>query len=222
MQILNDFEKSIGYTFKDESILKLSLTHPSYANEHNLKKCDTNQRLEFLGDAVLELVSSDFLYNNYIDIDEGTLTKYRVKIVCEESLSKVARKLNIEKFLLLGNGVNKSDATQNDSIMCDAIEAIIGAIYIDSGIDNAKDFIYKYIISEIDLNHVDSDYKSIIQEKANKERVNLRYELVKEMGPDHDKRFIVRVIYNDIMEEGIGKSKKEAEQNAARLARMKL
>ena len=226
MQDLNSFEKLIGYKYNDQSLLKLALTHPSYANEHNINKYHTNQRLEFLGDAVLELVSSDFLYKYYEEADEGFLTKTRSSIVCEKSLSDIARELSLFEYLLLGNGESSSSIKDNDSVMCDTIEAIIGSIYKDSNLENAQEFIYKYILTEDRLylaNYNHDDYKSIIQEKANHDKAILKYDVIEEYGPDHDKTFVVKINYaNKIFEIGTGKSKKEAEQNAAKLALSKL
>lgn len=221
MHNLNLLQNEINYYFKDENLLLLSLTHPSYANEHN--KCQTNQRLEFLGDAVLELVSSDFLYKNFNDYNEGKLTKIRANLVCENSLSKVARDIKLYNYLLIGNGENADQIKNNNSIMCDTIEALIGAIYLDSDIDEASKFIKKYILTNDNMIFRKDDYKSIIQEIANRDKVTLQYELVKEYGPDHDKSFIIKINYdNKIIEEGFGKSKKEAEQDAARLALNKI
>ena len=136
-----ELEKIIKYSFKNKEHLLLSLTHPSYANENNIDKIHTNQRLEFLGDAVLELISSDFLYNLYLDYTEGALTKTRAKLVCEENLSDVARKLKLYDFLLIGNGESRDNLKNNNSTMCDTLESIIGAIYLDAGIQDAKEFI---------------------------------------------------------------------------------
>ncbi len=214
-----ELEKIINYSFKNKELLLLSLTHPSYANENNIDKVHTNQRLEFLGDAVLELISSDFLYNLYENYPEGALTKTRAKLVCEENLSNVARKLKLNNFLLIGNGESRENLKNNNSTMCDTVESIIGAIYIDSGLDETKKFIYQHILTEENLSKTYNDYKSILQEKANYNNIVLKYELVSESGPDHNKTFKIAVYYDGKnLAEGIGKSKKEAEQNAAKLA----
>lgn len=218
-----ELEKIINYSFNNKELLLLSLTHPSYANENNIDKVHTNQRLEFLGDAVLELISSDFLYNLYVDYPEGALTKTRAKLVCEENLSEVARKLELYNYLLIGNGESRENLKKNNSTMCDTVESIIGAIYMDSGIEDAKIFIYKYILTEENLSKTYHDFKSILQEKANYNNIILKYELVSESGPDHNKTFKIAVYYDGKnLAEGIGKSKKEAEQNAAKLALEKL
>ena len=214
-----ELEKIIKYSFKNKEHLLLSLTHPSYANENNIDKIHTNQRLEFLGDAVLELISSDFLYNLYLDYTEGALTKTRAKLVCEENLSDVARKLKLYDFLLIGNGESRDNLKNNNSTMCDTLESIIGAIYLDAGIQDAKEFIYKFILTEENLSKTYNDFKSILQEKANFNNKILKYEIVSETGPDHNKTFKIAVFYDDKkLAEGIGKSKKEAEQNAAKVA----
>ena len=219
MQSSKLLEKNIRYEFNNKSYLQQALTHPSYANEHHIDKCFTNQRLEFLGDAVLELVSSDFLYKKYQNADEGNLTKSRASIVCEETLSNIARNLKLYEYLLVGNGEDRNALKDNNSIMCDTFEAIIGAIYIDGGMEKASSFVRDFVLSLDNVIHTSFDYKSIIQELANKNKCQLFYELVEEYGPDHNKTFVICVHYSDnIIEKGIGKSKKEAEQNAAKAA----
>lgn len=218
--MLNNFDKFetiINYQFVNKDLLLLSLTHASYANENNIKKTNTNQRLEFLGDAVLELISSDFLYSLYEDYNEGDLTKIRAKLVCEENLACIARDLRIYDYLLIGKGESKNSIMNNNSTMCDSIEALIGAIYMDGGINQAKKFIDKFILTDANLNKSNNDYKSVLQEIANKNSIELKYEILSEMGPDHDKRFEVAAYYGGrIIGSGIGKSKKEAEQLAAK------
>ena len=219
MQNSDLLQKNIKYKFNDKSYLQQALTHPSYANEHHINKCYTNQRLEFLGDAVLELLSSDFLYREYDNADEGTLTKYRAGLVCEESLSNIARQLKLYEYLLTGNGEDSKKLKDNNSIMCDTLEALIGAIYIDGGMENASYFVKDFILNDDNLTHKNFDYKTIIQELANKNRLKIFYELVDEYGPDHNKTFVICAHYGErVLTKGIGKSKKEAEQNAARAA----
>lgn len=214
-----ELESIINYSFLDKELLSLALTHPSYANENKIDKLSTNQRLEFLGDAVLELVSSDFLYKTHQDFDEGSLTKTRSVLVCEESLADVARKLRLYDFLHIGKGESSKNLMNNNSTMCDTLESLIGAIYLDTGIDSAKEFIYKYILTYENLNRTSNDYKSLLQEKANSKNLQIRYEVIKEYGPDHDKNFKTAVYIGDkILGTGTGKSKKEAEQNAAKQA----
>jgi len=215
---VDELESIIKYSFNNKDLLLLSLTHASYANENNIKKNNTNQRLEFLGDAVLELISSDFLYSLYSEYNEGELTKTRAKLVCEENLAETARELELYKYLLIGKGENRNNLMNNNSTMCDSIEALIGAIYLDGGIINAKKFIYSYILTDENLHKSNNDFKSLLQEIANKNNVSLKYETVNESGPDHDKRFEVVVYYDEkVIGSGIGKSKKEAEQIAAKI-----
>ena len=223
MHNLNILQNTIDYVFKDENLLILSLTHASYAHEHNQSVSVSNQRLEFLGDAVLELVSSDFLYNYFKENDEGFLTKNRARLVCASSLASIARNLKLYDYLLIGKGENPSDVMKNDNIMCDTLEALIGAMYLDGGLSVAEKFIKRFVLCDENLSNVSTDYKSLLQEKANRDKVKLKYELIREMGPDHDKSFVVRLNYNEtIFEEGFGKTKKEAEQNAAKLALTKI
>ena len=213
----DELEKNINYRFVNKDLLLLSLTHASYANENNIKKTNTNQRLEFLGDAVLELISSDFLYSLYTDYNEGDLTKLRAKLVCEENLAIIARNLKLYNFLLIGKGENKDSLMNNNSTMCDTVEALIGAIYKDGGIDQAKKFIDTFVLTKENLNKSNKDFKSILQEIANKYNIELKYEIINELGPDHDKRFEVAAYYGSRkIGSGIGRSKKEAEQIAAK------
>lgn len=215
---LSELEVEIQYSFNNKNLLLLALTHASYANENNIEKTYTNQRLEFLGDAVLELISSDFLYNKYDKFNEGVLTKTRAKLVCEDNLADVARELKLYNYLLIGKGENKESLMHNNSTMCDTVEALIGALYIDGGLETAKKFIDIYILTNENLNKSNSDFKSILQEKANRNSLQLKYEIISETGPDHNKKFKIAVYYdNIIIGEGLGKSKKEAEQNAAKI-----
>lgn len=216
------FEILINYIFKDKKLINTAFIHPSYANEHNLEKYMTNQRLEFLGDSVLQVVSSNFLYEKYPNFDEGKLTKIRSKLVCENNLSEVARKLYLYENILLGNGENKYKVKNNNSIMCDTIEAVIGAIYLDGGIDVASNFIKEFILTEDNLNKANTDYKSIVQEFANKINQKIEYRLDDEVGPAHDKEFFVSLLFNNVVYgSGSGKTKKDAEQNAAKSAFVK-
>ncbi len=220
---IENLESLINYSFNDRELLFLSLTHPTFANENNIDKCHTNQRLEFLGDAVLELISSDFLYKLFDNYSEGLLTKTRALLVCEKNLASVARQIQIYNYLLIGKGENRQNLMNNDSTMCDAIEALIGAIYLDGGLDSAKTFINSFVLTEENLNKSSNDYKSKLQEKVNAINKRLIYEVIKETGPDHDKKFEVRALIDDkVYGIGVGRSKKEAEQDAARQALGKL
>ncbi|WAW14143.1 ribonuclease III [Peptostreptococcus equinus] len=214
------FENQIGYTFKDKEYIQIALTHSSFANEH--KEYKYNERLEFLGDSVLGLVISDYLFNERKDLPEGKLTKLRANVVCEESLSVVARKLDLGKFLFLGKGEKSSGGRDRDSILADATEAVIAAIYLDGGFENAKKFILHnlrdVIIKTVDGN-IFRDYKTILQEIIQSKNGKLCYKLIEEKGPDHNKEFEMQVkCGNKVLGTGKGKNKKDAEKDAARNA----
>lgn len=211
-------EGRIRYHFSDPGILFHALTHSSYANEMRVEKEKNNERLEFLGDAVLELVTSEYVYKEYGDLTEGDLTKLRASIVCEQTLSSCARDLNLGEFLLLGKGEDISGGRERDSILSDALESIIGAIYLDGGFTNAKEFIKSFIME--DLKNIDLffDSKTILQEiiQNDNNQLKLHYKLISEEGPDHNKNFTIAVcVGNDEIGCGVGRTKKAAEQEAA-------
>jgi len=219
MSDLSAFEKTIGYKFNNISLLKTAVTHSSYANE--LKSpVPYNERLEFLGDSVLSIIVSDYLFNNF-RLAEGDLTKLRASIVCEKSLYAYAQKINLGSYIMLGRGEEQTGGRERPSILADAVEAVIAAIYLDGGIENAKKFVLP--IAETILNNNEpafKDYKTVLQEiiqKNPEERVT--YVLTDEYGPDHDKRFVVEVHLNsNVIGRGEGRSKKNAEQMAAKEA----
>lgn len=218
-------EENIGYHFSDSCLLLQALTHSSYANEMRMNKENNNERLEFLGDAVLELVTSEYLYREYKDFAEGDLTKLRASIVCEQTLSSCARDLNIGQFLLLGKGEDASGGRIRESILSDALEAVIGAIFLDGGFTNAKEFIYDYVLLNIKNKELFFDSKTILQEIIQNDNNNLkiRYKLLSENGPDHNKTFTIAVyVGNDQVGCGSGRTKKAAEQEAASEAIQKL
>ena len=216
MSDLKKFQEMIGYTFKDEQLLKQALTHSSYANEKHLKKLSDNERLEFLGDAVLEVTSSEFLFNNYQNLTEGKLTKLRASIVCEPTLATCAEELHVGDYLYLGRGEDQTGGRKRKSVLSDALEAIIGAIYLDGGFANAKEFVLKFIMTDIEHKHLFYDSKTILQEVVQGEHKNLGYILLEETGPDHDKNFLVAVIIDGkAISKGSGHTKKAAEQEAA-------
>ncbi len=216
MKQLAEFQERIGYSFKEEGLLRQALTHSSYANEKHMKKLSDNERLEFLGDAVLEIVSSDFLYANYPDLPEGDLTRLRASIVCEPTLAMCTEVLNLGDYLLLGKGEDHTGGRKRKSILSDALEAIIGAIYLDGGFANAKEFVLKYILTDIEHKKLFYDSKTILQEVVQGEHETLEYVLVEESGPDHDKSFSVNVCVGDkVIAGGVGHTKKAAEQEAA-------
>ena len=213
---LKEFQKMIGYEFKKEQLLRQALTHSSYANEKHMKKLSDNERLEFLGDAVLEIVSSEFLYHNYEKLPEGELTKLRASIVCEPTLALCTEELRLGDYLYLGRGEDLTGGRKRKSILSDALEAVIGAIYLDGGFANAKEFVLKYILTDIENKKLFYDSKTILQEVVQSNHQQLEYVLIGETGPDHNKSFTVEVhIDEKRMSEGIGHTKKAAEQEAA-------
>jgi ribonuclease III len=217
LEKLKTFEDMIDYRFHDRKILKHALTHSSYANEKRMNKLDNNERLEFLGDAVLELVTSEYLYCKNSKMPEGDLTKLRARLVCEQTLAICARDIKVGNYILLGKGEASTGGRDRMSILSDAMEAIIGAIYLDGGFTNAKEFICKYILSDVENKKLFFDSKTILQEIVQSEyKEQLSYELIKEEGPDHNKQFTVMALVNDVeLGIGVGKTKKAAEQEAA-------
>ena len=204
-------------TFHNKKLLKQALTHSSYANEKKLGKLGCNERLEFLGDAVLELVSSDVLYARFPKIPEGELTKKRASLVCEPSLAYCARQFDLPKYLLLGRGEDMTGGRMRDSIVSDATEALLGAIYLDGGFEKARDFVLRFILNDIEHKQLFYDSKTILQEMVQeKGRQALEYVLTGESGPDHNKQFSVEARINgEVLGNGSGHTKKAAEQAAA-------
>ncbi len=220
---INKFEAIIGYDFKKKDLLCEALTHSSYANEKKYKKCNHNERLEFLGDSVLGVVISDYLFINYPELPEGELTKTRAKIVCETTLSNCAKSIELGKYLMLGKGEDATGGRQRASLLADAFESIIGAIYLDGGLKSVREFILtsmKKIIEDALSGKIFIDYKTRLQELIqNDSKVKITYEIFNEKGPDHNKTFYTHVKRNNkILGHGKGKSKKESEQNAAKMA----
>lgn len=221
---LDELQNTIGYSFKDSSILKNAVIHSSFVNEHKLKRNDCNERLEFLGDAVLELVSSEFLYKEYKDMPEGELTKLRASLVCEPALAFDARGFGLQEHLLMGKGEEQTGGRERDSIVSDACEALIGAIFLDGGFEAAKAFILKFVLNDAENKKLFYDSKSVLQEMTQKiyEKAP-EYCIVDENGPAHAKVFKARVSINgDILGEGTGRTKKHAEQQASYQAIIKL
>ncbi len=215
---LKELQQIVGYTFRDEKLLRQAMSHSSYANEHRHEGLRDNERLEFLGDAVLELTSSEFLFKTYPDMPEGNMTKLRASLVCEPTLAYCARSFGLPDFLLLGKGEEMTGGRGRNSIVSDALESLIGAIYLDGGFANAKEFIIKYILSDIEHKKLFYDSKTILQELVQRDArgEEVVYELVGEDGPDHAKHFDVRVRIGDkTFETGRGSTKKAAEQEAA-------
>lgn len=213
-------EEKLGIKFKDENLLKTALTHSSYANENGTLD---NERLEYLGDAVLELLMSDYLYKDNSLYKEGEMTQKRAQSVCEKALVKYAKIIDLPKYLYLGNGEEQSGGRNRDAIIADAFEALLGAIYLDLGFVKAKEFFDKVVVPNISFFDV-IDYKTRLQELLQAEKRSLEYIKVKEEGPAHNPLFEMIVVMDKelIMGRGIGRSKKEAEQNAAKQAYEKL
>ena len=212
-----ELEEIIGYHFKNKHYLTQALTHSSYANEKKLGKLGSNERLEFLGDAVLELISSDYLYARFTQIPEGELTKKRASLVCEPSLAYCAREFGLPQFLLLGKGEDMTGGRNRDSIVSDATEALLGAIYLDGGFASAKEFVLNFILNDIEHKQLFYDSKTILQEMVQGgQEKGIVYQLVGEEGPDHNKSFEVCVkIGDEEIGRGLGRTKKAAEQVAA-------
>ena len=211
-------EKKSGYHFQNPHLLKQAMTHSSYANEHKAKGYHDNERLEFLGDAVLEVVSSEFLFRHYPALPEGDLTKLRASIVCEPTLALCARELDLGDFLLLGKGEEHTGGRKRDSIVSDAMEALIGAIYLDGGFASAKEFVHRFIMTDIEHKKLFYDSKTILQEQVQKNWHDgeISYVLTGEEGPDHDKTFLVDLyVAGEKKSSGKGRTKKAAEQDAA-------
>lgn len=221
---IKELEQIIEYQFRDEKLLRHAMSHSSYANEKRMDKTASNERLEFLGDAVLELVSSEFLFQQNEKLPEGKLTKMRASMVCEPSLAFSARAFGMERFILLGKGEELTGGRSRDSIVSDALEALIGAIYLDGGYDCAKQFILKFILNDLENKKLFSDSKTMLQEIVQSSSVgSVTYHLIDETGPDHNKTFHVNVsIGDEVYGEGSGKTKKSAEQNAAYNAILKI
>ena len=216
---MESLEKRLGYKFNNISLLKNALVHSSYANEVR-GNTHSNERLEFLGDSVLSIIVSDHLFSKYPNMPEGELTKLRASLVCEKSLCVFSRELELGKHLLLGKGEDKTGGRERDSILADAFEAVLAAIYIDGGMDVAKKHIFNTVLRDLEHHGEEDsfkDYKTLLQEiiQRNPEET-VSYVLVDEQGPDHDKFFTVAVYLNsNVIGQGSGKSKKQAEQMAA-------
>lgn len=213
-----ELEQKTGYTFRDKAMLRQAMCHSSYANEHRPGQIQDNERLEFLGDAVLEVVSSDFLYHRYPNMSEGELTKLRASIVCEPTLALCAKEIDLGSYLLLGKGEEQTGGRLRNSIVSDAMEALIGAIYLDGGFTDAKEFIERFVLIDIEHKKLFYDSKTILQEIVQRDHREdeINYVIIGEEGPDHAKTFIVEVRIGGTAEgTGRGSTKKAAEQEAA-------
>ena len=223
-ELLEELQDKIGYRFQNTDLLKQALTHSSFANEQKINKLKDYERLEFLGDAVLELVSSEFLFRENPQMPEGQLTKLRASMVCEPALAYCAKDIDLGSYILLGRGEEYTGGRYRSSITSDVMEAIIGAIFLDGGIENAKKHIYRFILSDLENKILVLDSKTILQEEIQKKKdAQLRYELIGESGPDHNKQFTVDAYLNDVLiGSGTGRTKKAAEQQAAYEALLKM
>lgn len=217
---MEKLEEKIGYKFKNTDLLKNALTHTSYANEHNV---ESNEKLEFLGDSILEFISSIYLFKNYKNLKEGEMTKVRATVVCEKSLYKIAKKHNFNDYLYLGKSERMSHGDERPAILADSVEAVIAAIYLDGGMEPVQKFIIENLKDEIEIasqNVGQKDYKTVLQEKLQESGdVKIEYKIINESGPDHNKTFEALVECNGKkLARGIGKSKKMAEMEAAKKA----
>ena len=215
---MTPLEQTVGYVFRDPAVLDKALTHSSYANEAG-RQLESNERLEFLGDAVLSILVSDHLFRHYDHLPEGELTKLRSALVCEKSLCGLARGIGLGEYLKLSRGEQNTGGRERDSILADAFEALLAAVYIDGGMSEAERFVARFVLPELQAAHQPPfrDYKTALQEviQQNPEEM-LEYRLVGATGPDHDKRFVVEVLIDgNLVGRGEGRSKKDAEQAAA-------
>lgn len=217
---MEKLEEKLQYTFHDRSLLSEALNHSSYANEHRNAKVSSNERLEFLGDSVLGFVTAEFLFKTYGKLPEGDLTRIRAALVCEQSLYEVARGLELGQHLKLGKGEEAGGGRERQSILADATEAVFAAVYLDGGMEKARELIYRVLLSKAPAAEERKDYKTTLQEIVQRKSGQvLTYHMVSESGPDHNKTFVFDVRLNDEkIGEGSGHSKKEAEQDAARTA----
>ena len=219
--MIKELENAIGYRFKNISLLQNALAHSSYANERWHDSLKSNERLEFLGDSILGMVTAEYLYRNFPDRPEGDLTRMRADMVCEQALAVVADRIDLGRHLLLGNGEQTGGGRHRDSILADAVESVIAACFLDGGMEPARQFISRFVLAEVPVKKLrNADYKTALQELVQQKKNQvLSYAMVGESGPDHDKQFRVEVSLNgQVVGEGIGSSKKRAEQAAAKAA----
>ena len=214
---INELEKKIEYCFREKALLKQALTHSSFVNEQRIKKLPDYERLEFLGDAVLELTTSDFLFRRFPDVREGELTKRRASIVCGSSLAQCAENISLGEYILMGRGEESTGGRHKENMISDVMEAVRWAIYLDGGFKKAVAFIQRFVLSDFEEKRLFYDSKTLLQEYVQKEKgAVLDYVLVNEYGPDHSREFVVEARVNgNTVGKGIGKTKKGAEQQAA-------
>lgn len=215
-EMIRELEEKIGYQFQKKELLVQALTHSSFSNEQKINKLANYERLEFLGDAVLELLSSQFFFENYPDMSEGEMTQKRSSMVCEPALAFCARDLELGKYILLGKGEEATGGRERDSIISDVMEAVLGAIYLDGGFEQARGFVQKYILSDLENKQLFYDSKTILQEQIQKTGKELSYVIVDESGPEHNKIFTVEArLDGKVVGTGQGRNKKAAQQKAA-------
>lgn len=221
---MEELEKKLNYTFQNHALLEEALCHSSYANEHRAERLSSNERLEFLGDSVLGFVTAEFLFAQHPDLPEGDLTRIRAALVCEQSLYEVARKLNLGAYLRLGRGEESGGGRTRTSILADATEAVFAAVYLDGGIQPVRELIVRVLLSQAPAAEERRDYKTTLQEVVQRRSGQvLTYHMLSQSGPDHNKKFLFEVRLNDeSVGRGEGRSKKEAEQAAARDALEKM
>lgn len=219
INLLNELENKINYTFNDKKLLISALTHKSYGNENKLFHNISYERLEFLGDSLLGFATAGYLYKYKPELKEGTMSKYKAKLVCEEALSETASRLSIGKYLLMSNGMDMTGGRENHSILADVIEAVCAAIYLDSDINKAIKFLDENVLNNFAINEIEEDSKSKLQELLAVHSKIPLYKLLSQTGPDHKKSFEVAVFVDDVeLGRGVGFSKKEAQMCAARMA----
>lgn len=219
-----EIEKNIQYEFNDKMLIKQAMSHSSFINEMKLKGMESYERLEFLGDAVLELISSEYLYEHYADMPEGKLTKLRASIVCEYTLSSVSKMLHFGDYVLLSRGEEQTGGRMRSSILCDLFESVLGAVYLDGGMDAAKKYVYTFLMTDLENKQLFYDAKTTLQEMVQKDGKGIvTYELLQEKGPDHNKTFVTEALVDGIrIAKGEGTSKKNAQQMAAYKAILKI
>lgn len=214
---IKELEDKIGYCFKDKNLLKQALTHSSFVNEQRINKLPDYERLEFLGDAVLQLTTSDFLFRKYPEMREGELTRKRASLVCGASLARCAETIHLGQYVLMGRGEETTGGRNKEHILADVMEAVIGAIHLDGGFERAIDFIHRFVLDDLEEKQAFRDNKTLLQEYVQREKgAVIQYVLVDESGPDHEREFMVEVRVNGkTVGQGMGKTKKSAEQQAA-------
>ena len=218
---MKTLETKLGYQFQNPKLLDHALTHSSYANEHHLGSISSNERLEFLGDSVLGMIVADHLYRTFPDLPEGDLTRIRANLVCEGSLVLVAKEWDLGRYLKLGKGENACGGRSRPSILADAVEAVLAAVFLDGGLAHDRDIIQRFLLDRMEqVNRASRDHKTYLQELVQRKSGQvLSYELIGESGPDHNKTFQMQVLLNgQPIGQGTGHSKKEAEQAAANAA----